>query len=300
MKRSRRLQARGVIASMVIASLASFISSGCGLSVVGHRVGLPARGSASSPTPAPASGKMAEAREQAALAPKEPYWPYRMGQLYLAADSTAKAEAELLVALEHDPGYAPALSLISKLYYDTGRHEDAVRLLEAARTRAGEAGLAPPVLAGLALHYEALDRPDRSRQVLAGVPRGAEKGTVSALVYVMLRGDRPDSASGLAVEARDENPGSAANQNNFGITRLRAGDPVGARKAFMEAIRIDPKLPGPYYNLAILEKYYALDDGAGAKWYRAYRERSSSDPDSLGSVFGKPPSRELAGEENPR
>jgi tetratricopeptide (TPR) repeat protein len=241
---------------------------------------------------------MAEAREQAALAPKEPYWPYRMGELYLAADSIAKAEAALRASLDNDPGYAPALALISKLYYDTGRHQDAIRLLEAARTRAGDVGLPPALLAGLALHYEAMDRPDLSRQALAGVPRTAGRGTVSALVYVLLRGDRPDSASGLAVAARDDNPRSAANQNNFGITRLRAGDPEGARKAFTEAIRIDPKLPGPYYNLAILEKFYALDDAAGAKWYRAYRERSSNDPDSLAAVFGKPASHELAGEEN--
>jgi Flp pilus assembly protein TadD len=86
---------------------------------------------------------------------------------------------------------------------------------------------------------------------------------------------------------RDE-PKRAANQNNYGITRLRAGDPDGAREAFQKAIKLDPTLPGPYYNLAILEKFYLFDDAAAAKWYAAYRARSSDDPDGLAHVFAAP------------
>jgi hypothetical protein len=37
--------------------------------------------------------------------------------------------------------------------------------------------------------------------------------------------------------------------------------------------------------MAILEKFYRLDDDAARKWFRRYRERSSADPDNLAQVL---------------
>ena len=99
-----------------------------------------------------------------------------------------------------------------------------------------------------------------------------------------------------AEQAVREHPGSAAHQNNYGITRLRAGDVEGARKAFAAAIDRDSKLAGPYYNLAILEKYYRFDDGAASRWFGEYWKRSHDDPDGLAAVFGMKPVRSLAAE----
>ena len=109
----------------------------------------------------------------------------------------------------------------------------------------------------------------------------------SAGVYVALRGDAPDSASAAAAGLVREHPQSAVNQNNYGITRLRAGDPEAASNAFLLAIELDASLPGPYYNLAILEKYYRLDDAAAERWFRKYRERATDDPDGLAQGFEK-------------
>jgi Tfp pilus assembly protein PilF len=78
---------------------------------------------------------------------------------------------------------------------------------------------------------------------------------------------------------------SAVNLNNFGITRLRAGDVDAARRAFARAIDRNPALPGPYYNLAILEKFYVFDEAAAARWFSQYWSRSTEDPDSLRAVF---------------
>lgn len=108
----------------------------------------------------------------------------------------------------------------------------------------------------------------------------------SAGAYLALRGPTPGDARPLAEAALRDDAKSAANQNNYGVTRLHAGDPARAREAFMKAIEIDPKLPGPYYNLAILEKYFVLDDDAAATWFGRYWSRSHADPDRLAEAFG--------------
>jgi tetratricopeptide (TPR) repeat protein len=224
---------------------------------------------------------------RSAANPAEPYWPYRLGELELAADSLEAAEESLRAALSRDATYAPALALLSKLYYRTGRHADAVAMLELVRSRpdAFPDGARQILLAGLALHQEALGRTDLAAQALTGARSADPKQAGSAMVYVLLRGEQPDSAAALATAALHADPHSAANQNNYGITRLRAGDPAEARRAFLAAIDRDPELPGPYYNLAILEKFYLFEDQEAARWYQAYRKRSHADPDSLAGVF---------------
>lgn len=236
---------------------------------------------------APSKGSLQEARELAALQPGEPYWPFHAAELYVRADSLARAETWLDIALRRNPGYAPALSLLSRIYFQSNRHQEGVRLLEMARSEPARFpdGFPAELLAALALHYDALGRRDVAGQVIAGVPR-SRAGSVG--VYLTMRGDSPDSASASAEAMVRDRPKSAANQNNAGIARLRAGDPEGASKLFLRAIELDPKLPGPYYNLAILERFYRLDDDAAERWYREYRERASDDPDRLAQLFEKP------------
>jgi tetratricopeptide (TPR) repeat protein len=237
----------------------------------------------------PAPSALDDAREQMALDAAQPYWPFHLAELELAADSAAAGEASLGAALARDPDYAPALALLSKRLYETRRHEEAVTLLEASRARlaARSQTMSGDLLAGLALHLEALGRSGEAREALAAAPHADRAGTRGALVYLMLRGDHPDSATVLAASAVDDDPKSAVGQNNFGITRLRAGDPAAAKQAFLKAVDLDPSLPGPYYNLAILEKFYLFDDTAAARWFDAYRQRGRTDPDSLAQVFAK-------------
>lgn len=246
--------------------------------------------------------KIVEAREQSALDPQQPYWPYQLGRIYADADSLTHAEAALKSCLARDPAYLPALTLLSKLYYDTGRHTEGATLLEAARTRAGAFpdGAPPALLGGLALHYEAMGRRDLAQAVVveagqAAEGRGKEGKTRSALVYVTLRGEHPETATDLARAALDEDPRSAANQNNYGITRLRAGDPKTAKDAFLRAIELDPKLSGPYYNLAIVERFFFFNDEWAAHWLKQYRALSNDDPDGLFGVIAKGEAKPPAG-----
>jgi tetratricopeptide (TPR) repeat protein len=286
----------GALAALAAGAALALPLGGCGLKALSHPFGAGSR-TAAQAQPAkgkpakgqstkgqPAHGSMAEARARAIADPGQAYWPFHEAELLLAADSVAPAEASLKAALARDPGYAPALALLSKLWFRAGRHEEAIRLLDAARADASRfpKGFPPELAASLALHDEAIGRPDLAARAMAGVPR-SRAGSVGVLVT--LRGDAPDSAAAPALALVRDDPKSAANQNNAGIVRLRGGDPEAAEKAFRRAIEIDPSLPGPYYNLAILAKFYRLDDAAAARWYREYRTRSSDDPDGLAQVF---------------
>ena len=238
--------------------------------------------------PPPVLTEIEDTRLQATLAPEEPYWPFHLAELHLAEAAMAEAETALKVSLAIDSAYAPTLSLLSKVYFDAGRHEEAVAMLEAAWARPGgfPGGMPQPLMEGLALHYDAIDELELADAVMAEtVQRDADR-VGSSRVYLTLRSQSPETAEMLASEALKKDSGSAVNHNNYGITRLRAGDLPAAREAFLTAVEINPSLPGPYYNLAILEKFYIFDEEAAVEWFRLYRERSLDDPDGLFDVFG--------------
>ena len=279
-----RCRAQSASATMFVL-LVSTLLGGCSVNRFAHRdaAARPNAEAKSSRVPDGPSGL----RDRAALHPAEPYWLFRLGEWYAAADSIPQARAALEASLARDPKYAPSLALLSKLDFVTGRHEEAVKMLEpvGAHPEAFADGIRQSLLAGLALHEDALGRIEAADEVIAKLDPVDLRRAGSALVYVRLRGQRPDSADSLAAAALDRTPGSAVNLNNYGITRLRAGDVASARRAFQSASERDPSLPGPYYNLAILEKYYVFDEAAAAGDFKKYWSRSHDDPDSLASVF---------------
>jgi len=214
--------------------------------------------------------------------PQDPYWRYRQAELHLAAGDAAAAETELRAALAADPAHVASASLLSRVLWDARRHEEAIALLEAARA----SGDAPEISADLALHYDAAGRLDEADEAAARAERSARWESVgSAVTYLRLRGDGYLQAEAAARRALEADPKSAANHNNFGITQLYAGKPDAARGAFLDAIELDPDLPGPYYNLAIVERFYFLDDDRARDWFRRYRALATDDPDDLASAL---------------
>jgi tetratricopeptide (TPR) repeat protein len=220
---------------------------------------------------------------QIAADPGNPYWRYRQAEIHVASGDHADAESELRVALESDPGHAAAWALLSRVWFETGRHDEAVRALERSR----ESGGFPDELAvALALHYDALDRIDETADLLASVTDANWSSVGPAITYLHLRSYDFARAEAAARRALDADSKCAPNHNNFGITQLHAGNPETARKAFLEAQKLDPGLPGPYYNLAIIDHFYLFDSDRARKWFRRYRELATDDPDDLAAELG--------------
>ncbi len=256
---------------------------------------------ASASTTATASpDALSEARARTTQNPGEPYWPYRIAQLQLAKQRPDEAEPALKQALERDAGYAPALTALSKLYYEQGRHAEAIALLEPVRAHQVplSANDRAAVLAGLAMHQAALDDDASARATLAMLTRDERDQVPGVNAWLAVRDTSNAAARNATDVAVRMEPKMAANHNNRGIALLRSGDPDGAAQAFERAIALDPTLPGPYYNMAILERFYRLDKVAAATRFREYWTRSHADPDSLFAELGHAPAAPIA-EEGP-
>ncbi len=226
--------------------------------------------------------EMTSARAHMQLAPREPYWPYRMGELYAAADSAALAVSYLNAALSVDPSYAPAAVSLSRIYYGAKMHPQAVTLLDDFLARDPAA---PDALrAALALHLEALGEIERAQSVLSACANESRDAYV-ARAMIALQGSDAPAALAAAKQALDADK-SAANYNNYGIALLYAGRPIEARDAFGKALDLNEQLPGALYNMAIVETFYFFDEAAGREWFARYRQYASEDPDGLASRLG--------------
>ena len=236
----------------------------------------------------PALDPLAEAQLRAQEEPAEPWWPYQVATLEARAGHAAEAEASLRAAVGRDSGYAPALSALSRTLYEQGRHEEAIRML--APVREGRVTLSDgeraTLLPGLALHEAALGREADARETASALPREAA-ATVDG--YLAVRGTDRDKADKATASALVTGRESAALHNNRGIALLRAADADGAEKEFLRAIELDPARAQPYYNLAILERWYRLDAAAAAARFKQYWSLSHADPDSLYGELGHGP-----------
>jgi len=271
--------------------------TGCSVMHLGHSGGAPDVTAATAPAE---SGKkhghdkadsksldpLDEARLRAQEQPNEPWWPYQEATLEAKAGLSAQAEASLRASIARDSGYAPALTALSRTLYEQGRHEEAIRML--APVREGRVTLSDgdraTLLAGLALHEAALGRDADARETASSLPREQAAG-VNA--YLAVRDTNRDEADKATASALKDAPGSAAFHNNRGIALLRAADADAAEKEFLRAIELDPTRAAPYYNLAILERWYRQDAAAAAARFKQYWSLSHADPDSLYAELGR-------------
>jgi Tfp pilus assembly protein PilF len=260
----------------VLAILFASVTPGCGW------LGLSGGNERGAQTPEPTRDAFADARAQMQAHPREPYWPCLLGELQLASDSSAAAIASLQRSLAIDPDYAPAVSLLGRIYYDARMHAQAIGLLEGCLAR--NAGAPDELRASLALHYEAMGETANADAALAACPANARAAHGARTLAALRTGDAP-ALMEAARRALETDHRSAVNHNNYGIALLVAGKPEEARDAFRAALDIDDRLPGALYNMAIVETFYFFDDGAGREWYARYLRLSTDDPDNLRAHF---------------
>lgn len=228
--------------------------------------------------------RVAEARSRAVLDPREPYWNYELGVLYAGVDSLEISEQHFLRSLALDPGYAPALTRLTRMYYESGRSAEAVEILETSRALYDGEEVPAVLLAALALNCEAVGNVDRAKEIREELAHASGPPS-SVTPYLYLKSPEFREARVPAEAALVASPGSAANYNNYGITRLQEGKPIEAREAFATAHDLDPLLPGPLYNLALVERFYFMNDEKAKQWFDRYWDLSHEDPDRLRGEF---------------
>lgn len=241
-------------------------------------------------TAAPAQAVPATAARAAAPAPSAPSAADAQVASARAALSSAPEQAEqaLLAAIAAEPHHAAAIGMLAKLYYGQGRYAEGVEALRVAQEQpdAFENDDRAKLLAALALLQEALGESVAAREAVTRAQGASAREAGSAALYLELH--RPTAAGPEALSRTVERSasGDAAALNNVGIAKLRRGDVDGARRAFESALAHDAALPGPYYNLAILEQWWRHDRDAASRRFAQYWRLSHDDPDGLVAVFG--------------
>lgn len=230
----------------------------------------------------PKPDEFARTRATMQATPREPYWPYHLAQLYLNTDSTSAAIDNLKRSLDVNPNYAPAVSLLSRIYYDARMYPQAVTLLDGYLSR--NAGASDALRAALALNYEALGDADKADAALAACSTESREADGARVLAMLGRNDANALLAG-AKRALDDDTHSAANHNNYGIALLVAGRPYEARDEFKTALELNDELAGALYNMAIVETFYFFDDALGREWYTRYLRIGHEDPDNLKAHF---------------
>jgi putative PEP-CTERM system TPR-repeat lipoprotein len=174
-----------------------------------------------------------------------------LAQIYLFERSPSKAQQVLENYLRSFPKDSRALMLLASTHLSLGRNSRATTLMQEA----------------LALEDTPEARASLGQSLLQGGNSDAatvqlekaflkEPGQPSAgfmLVGVYLRGGQLRKAVSVAEAVVKSSPNNPTHHNLVGIAKGAAGDVVGARAAFENALKLDPKLAPAKLNLAKLD-----------------------------------------------
>ena len=216
-------------------------------------------------------------------APDEPYWPFHMGELFSAVDSTEQAIDHLQTALAIDPAYAPAAALLSKLYYETELYDQAVALLDDFLSRDQDA---PDALrAALALHLEALGNVDRAQAVLndcsaSSKEARAPRGPLSRFAATTC--SRPWTRRNwpwrTIPAARLITTTTVSRSCSLAVPWRRA-------RRFWTLSNSTISFRARCTTWQSSKHFIFFDEEAGRRWFERYKQYADKDPDDLETLF---------------
>ncbi|MFN8194834.1 MAG: tetratricopeptide repeat protein [Nocardioidaceae bacterium] len=167
---------------------------------------------------------------------------------------SAEAETRLRRLLADEPTSAAALLLLNRALLRQERAEEALPVARAACATAPDLADAHIALSTCLTRLDRIPEAiEAARRAVAIAPQSWV--THYHLAYVLLQGRRPRTrdAYEAGVRAVGMNPGSAEAHNIVGMALADLGDNAGARRAYENALGIDPQLATAINNLAALE-----------------------------------------------
>jgi tetratricopeptide (TPR) repeat protein len=233
-------------------------------------------------------------RNAQALAPREPKWPYYLGQLYLITSDRANTLKSFERALELRPKDLPTIVRLGEAYLDQGKTEEAERLFLRARD------LDPRSAAA----FEGLGRAAQARGDQARAVEYLEKTLTldpqaSRVHYPLAQSYRSlgqqEKAEAHLKQRGDGRPGlsdplmqdyywlvdSAEAHYQRGVLAMQAGKWDAAADLFRKALALDPQNVQIGYGLG-LALYWKGDQDAAARQFEAVLQRS---PDHVETRF---------------
>ncbi|MCS7338938.1 MAG: tetratricopeptide repeat protein, partial [Verrucomicrobiae bacterium] len=195
--------------------------------------------------------------------PSNAYYPYLLGVVHLAETNLAEAEAALKKALELEPAFSAAESLLAQVYVAGGRQAEALGRLEQLIARntndvgsliqLAELHTASSNYAAAATAYE------RVLAVNPGLPLAQNN---LAWLYAQHLG-RLDEAYELARRAYDSDPRNPYFADTFGWVLYRRGEYAHAAVLLGESARALPNEPEVWFHLGMA--HYMLGEEHAAR-----------------------------------
>jgi putative PEP-CTERM system TPR-repeat lipoprotein len=175
-----------------------------------------------------------------------------LGSIYLAERQYDRATTTLQPALREQPVDAKVLAMLGEAAMRQGNPGKAARLFQ----EASEAYDSPDIQTGLGVSLFSSGQQEAGFQALARAYAQAPASTQAAIPYALAllkRGD-PRKATSVVEGIIKREPNNVAMLNLLGITRLATGDRVGARAAYVAAIKVAPSFYPAHLNLARLDE----------------------------------------------
>jgi Flp pilus assembly protein TadD len=203
---------------------------------------------------------------------------WRSGQL-----DSSRVYLEMAVTI--DPHYVPALTWLSRLYYEQGEIADGIALLEPVIFALTDPD--PELLANLSVLRLAWGDVGEAESLLrtCQVKHPTYAPAYGNLGYLYLQlgdVDRAETELRAAIAQNGEVPEF---HNNLGIVYRRAERFEQAADEFAQAIAIDPEFREAHHNLALLYKLYLYDDQRARRHFRSYLALGGRPDQEVSSLF---------------
>lgn len=207
-------------------------------------------------------GDLETLQAEAAAAPGSAEPVYQMALLHYGERRPEEALATLRQALQRDPEYVPALTLLAKLLHDTGRSAEGLRYF---RTR-DAAAWPEAVRLNLALLYADTGNTVQARKLLQSLATGAWADAAQVnLAYLDLVDEEHLAASRRLEADRQRYRDAPELLNNLALARLYTGDVSGAAKLLHDVTTRHPDFAPAQFNLALLLRHYLFDEDGAAR-----------------------------------
>lgn len=208
--------------------------------------------------PAPRDTSVETLRREAAATPQSSEPLYQMALLHYGNNAHEEALKALHAALERDPNYAPALTLLPKLLHECGRSAEGIEYF--ARRPAGT--LPEPARLNLALLYADTGNTMQARKLLEGLAAGSYADAAAANLAYLDLVDEDHTAAARRLQADlARYADTPAVLNNLALVHLRAGRVEEAAKLLRAITERHPEFGEAHLNYALVLRHYLFEEG---------------------------------------